>query len=179
MSEYVSDLQTLSIGILIARLSFGLLMAAHGAQKLFGWFGGYGLHNTGEFMVQLGFRPGRAFAAAAGLGEITGGILVALGFLGPIGPALMVSVMIVAMITVHWRNGIFAANNGVELPLLYFVGAIVFALAGYGVYSLDAWLGLAGRWPETLTWIVLVAAIAAGLVNIALRNRQRPEQHGV
>src|SRR5438093_8414497 len=77
---------TLSIGLLIARL-VGFVMAAHGTQKLFGWFGGYGLNKTGEFFAHLGFRPGRALAAAASLAEIASGLLVALGFLGPIGPA--------------------------------------------------------------------------------------------
>src|SRR6266850_5332092 len=124
-------LDTLSIGLLVARVVIGLVMAAHGAQKLFGWFGGYGLTKTGEFFVGLGFRPGRTFAALASVTEITSGLLVAIGFLGPIGPALMISVMIVAAITVHWEHGLFAANNGIEVPLLYATAALVFALAGY------------------------------------------------
>src|SRR5216117_3626238 len=101
MSTDAVDLQTLGIGLLFARVIIGLLMAAHGAQKLFGWFGGYGLSKTGEFFVGLGFRPGKTFAAAASLTEVSSGLLVAFGFLGPIGPALMISVMIVAMMTVH------------------------------------------------------------------------------
>src|SRR5436309_892739 len=113
------DLQTLSIGLFIIRVVVGLLMAAHGAQKLLGWFGGYGLNKTGEFFIHLGFRQGRAFATAASVSEIVSGLLVAIGFLGPVGPALMISVMIVASITVHWEHGLFATNNGVELPLLY------------------------------------------------------------
>src|SRR3954467_6620348 len=103
--------ETVAIGLLLVRLPVGLIMAAHGAQKLFGWFGGYGLRNTGEFMVQLGFPSGPMFATAAGLGELASGLLVALGFLGPIGPALMISVMIVAMMTVHWSNGLWATKN--------------------------------------------------------------------
>ena len=165
------DLQTLSVGLLIARVIIGLLMAAHGTQKLFGWFGGYGLNATGEFMVQLGFNPGRAFAAAASLGEITSGLLVALGLLGPIGPALMVSVMIVATITVHWKNGLWASNNGFELPLLYSTAAIGLALTGFGAYSLDAMLNIAGRWTTTVTWIVLALGVLGGLGNLALRHR--------
>src|SRR5436189_2470332 len=104
----------MSIGILILRLLAGLTLAAHGAQKLFGWFGGYGLAGTGGFFESLGFRPGRLFAAAASLSEITGGVLVALGLLGPIGPALMISTMLVAIATVHWGKGFFAAGNGIE-----------------------------------------------------------------
>src|SRR6266480_1261715 len=105
MSSFGVDIATVSAGLLLLRIVLGLLMAAHGTQKLFGWFGGYGLSKTGEFFVQLGFRPGRTFATLASIGEITSGLLIALGFLGPIGPALMISVMVVAMISVHLHNG--------------------------------------------------------------------------
>lgn len=165
------DLETLSIGLLIARVVIGLVMAAHGTQKLFGWFGGYGLNKTGEFFVGLGFRPGRAFAGAASLTEIVSGLLVALGFLGPVGPALMISVMIVAMITVHWEHGLFATNNGIEVPLLYATAALGLALTGYGRYSLDEWLGLAGRFTPMTTWSVLAAGVLGGLANLGLRRR--------
>lgn len=162
---------TLSIGLLVARVVVGLLMAAHGAQKLFGWFGGYGLQKTGDFFAQLGFRPGRAFAAAASLTEITGGLLVALGLLGPVGSALMVSVMVVAAVTVHWGHGLLATSNGVELPLLYSAAAIGLALTGFGPYSFDAWLGIGGMWTMPTTLIVLGLGIAGGLANLTLRVR--------
>src|SRR5687767_3657756 len=93
----------LSTGLLVARLIFGLILSAHGAQKLFGWFGGYGLRMTSEFLVQLGFRPARVFATIASVTEVVGGLLIAFGFLGPVGPALMLSVMLVAAVTVHWN----------------------------------------------------------------------------
>jgi putative oxidoreductase len=99
---------------------------------------------------------------------------VAFGFLGPIGPALMVSVMIVAAMTVHWEHGLFAATNGIELPLLYAAGAFGLALTGFGQYSLDGWLGMAGRLSASFTWIALIALIAgivAGFANLALRRR--------
>src|SRR3954469_25330915 len=118
-------------GLLIGRMVLGLLMAAHGAQKLFGWFGGYGLTGTGGFFESLGFRPGRTFAAAAGGTEFVGGLLTAAGLLGPVGPTLIVSVIIVAAVTVHW-HGVFAQANGVELPLLYASGAAALALTGPG-----------------------------------------------
>ncbi len=91
-------------GILALRLVLGLLMAAHGSQKLFGWFGGHGLAGTGGFFEGLGFRPGRAFAAAAATSEVGSGLLIALGLFGPVGPALMVSVMVVAAVSVHGRT---------------------------------------------------------------------------
>src|SRR5215212_2800548 len=123
-ATYTLDPRMVGIGLLVARLVLGLIMAAHGAQKLFGWFGGYGLKTTGEFFVQLGFTRGRLFATAASAGEIVSGLLVALGFLGPVGPAIMISIMIVAAVTVHWEHGLFAASNGIELPLLYAAGAV-------------------------------------------------------
>ena len=103
----------MDVGLLLARMVFGLVMAAHGSQKLFGWFGGYGLAGTGGFFESLGFRPGRLFAAAAGASEMTGGLLLAAGLLGPLGPAMIIAIMIVAIATVHWPNGLFAQNNGV------------------------------------------------------------------
>lgn len=160
----------MSIGILILRLVIGLLMVGHGAQKLVGWFGGYGLQKTGEFFAQLGFRPGRAFAAAASLGEIAGGLLVALGLFGPVGLALIISVMIVAAVTVHWGHGLFAATNGIEVPLLYASAAFGLALVGPGPYSLDAWLGITHLWTPAVTWIVLVLGIVGGFANLALRR---------
>src|SRR4030081_1833040 len=166
-----ADLPTVSIGLLLLRVVVGLIMAAHGAQKLLGWFGGYGLRGTGEFFVQLGFQPGPAFAAAASISEILSGLLVALGFLGPVGPALMISVMIVAAMTVHWEHGLFASNNGIELPLLYGITAFGLALTGFGQYSLDNWLGIAGHLPITDTWIALAIGILGGFGNLALRRR--------
>jgi putative oxidoreductase len=171
MGTYAGDPQTLSLGLLLVRVVIGLIMAAHGAQKLLGWFGGYGLRGTGEFFVQLGFQPGPAFAAAASLSEIISGMLVVFGFLGPIGPALMVSVMIVAAMTVHWEHGLFAANNGIELPLLYGIAAFGLALTGFGQYSLDTLLGIAGHLPITDTWIALTAGVVGGFANLALRRR--------
>jgi putative oxidoreductase len=169
-TSYATDPQMLGIGLLVARLVLGLLMAAHGAQKLFGWFGGYGLNATGEFMVQLGFPSGRLFASAASAGEIASGLLVALGLLGPIGPALMISVMIVAAITVHLKNGLFAAANGVELPLLYGTGALAIALVGFGPFSLDALLGIATIWTPRVTALVLAVGVVGGLANLMVRR---------
>src|SRR6266436_1621566 len=115
MAIAYGDPVLLNLGLLLIRVIFGLVMAAHGSQKLFGWFGGYGLAGTGGFFESLGFRPGRLFAALAGAGETFGGVLLALGFLGPVGPALVLSVMIVAAATVHWHHGLFATSNGIEV----------------------------------------------------------------
>jgi putative oxidoreductase len=157
-------------GLLLLRLVVGLLMAAHGTQKLLGWFGGYGLAGTAGFFDTLGFRPGRFFVTAASLGEVVGGLLVALGLFGPVGPALMVSVMIVAAISVHWEHGVFAGTNGIEVPLLYAAAAAALALTGPGAYSLDTALGLSAVWTPTLRLAVLAVAIVAGFANLAIRR---------
>jgi len=160
----------MNAGLLLARVVFGLLMASHGAQKLLGWFGGYGLVGTGGFFEGLGFRPGRAFAAAAATAEVTSGLLVAAGFLGPIGPALMIAVMIVAAISVHWVNGVFATRNGIELPLAYGTAAAALALTGYGHYSLDYAFGLTPLWTPAISWLAIGVGIAGGAANLTLRR---------
>ncbi|HVJ27733.1 MAG TPA: DoxX family protein, partial [Vicinamibacterales bacterium] len=95
----------MEIGLLLIRAVVGLTMAAHGAQKLFGWFGGYGLEGTGGFLEQLGFRPGRRHAFMAGLVETGGGLFLALGLLTPFAAAAIVAVMLVAAVTVHLKGG--------------------------------------------------------------------------
>jgi putative oxidoreductase len=164
----------MDLGLLLARVVFGLLMAAHGTQKLFGWFGGYGLAGTAGFFEQLGFRPGRLFATAASATEIIAGLLVAFGLLGPLGPALIVSVMIVAVATVHWQNGLLA-QNGFELPLLYAVMAVAIALTGNGIYSLDALLGLS--WPAEVVWAALAFGVIGGAGNLAIRKTAPAQVH--
>jgi putative oxidoreductase len=159
-------------GLLLGRVVLGVLMAAHGAQKLFGWFGGYGLDGTAGFFESLGFRPGRTFALMAGTAEVGSGALVALGLLGPIGPAVMLSVMIVAAVSVHWQHGVFAMKNGIELPLLYAAGAATLSLTGPGAFSTDAWLGLDAIWTPALDWAALALAVVGAIANLLSRSHE-------
>jgi putative oxidoreductase len=160
-------------GLLVGRVVLGTLLAAHGAQKLFGWFGGYGLAGTGAFFESLGFRPGRTFALLAAVTELGSGALVALGLLGPVGPALMLSVMIVAGVSVHWQNGVFAMKNGIELPLLYAAGAAALCLTGPGRYSADGLFGLAAMWTPGLDWAALLLGVLGAVVNLIARSPGR------
>ena len=93
-----------------------------------------------------------------------------LGLLGPIGPALMISVMIVAAVSVHWSHGVFATNNGIEVPLLYGTGGLALALTGPGVYSLDAALGLDRLWTAGLVWGAVAVGVLGAVVNLATRR---------
>src|SRR6185369_15223327 len=104
----------MDIGIVLLRLTVGLVMAVHGSQKVFGWFGGHGPDGTGVFMEAMGFRPGRRHALAAGLAETGGGVLLAIGFLTPLAAALVAFVMLVAAVLVHWKNGFFITSGGYE-----------------------------------------------------------------
>lgn len=173
-------LPTLGGGLLILRLILGLGMAAHGAQKLFGWFGGPGLTGTGEFLEKLGFRPGKVYAAMDGLVETVSGLLVALGLFGPIGPALMISGMVVAMGTVHWHNGFFATDHGIELPLLYATAALALAFIGFGGYSVDALMDLQELASPAFAAVAVIAGALGGFAVLALRRQAaKPvEAHG-
>src|SRR5260370_37516384 len=95
----------MDIGLLIIRLVVGLTLAAHGTQKLFGWFGGYGISGTAPFMEQLGFRPARLQAALAGIAEVAGGLLLALGLWTPMAGGGFVCVVVVAAVGGRWVDG--------------------------------------------------------------------------
>jgi putative oxidoreductase len=131
----------MDLGLLIVRLVIGITLAAHGSQKLLGWFGGYGIAGTGSFFEQLGFRPGRLHAALAGIAETAGGLLLAAGLLTPLAAAALIGVMVVAAGSVHWGKGFFLPN-GFEYTLVLAAGALGVAFTGPGAISLDRSLGI-------------------------------------
>jgi len=164
----------MAYGILLLRVVIGGTLFAHGAQKLFGWFGGHGPRGTAGFFGSLGFPAALPMAIVAGLSEASG-ILFALGLLTPFAALAMASVMVVAVGTVHWKNGLWATNGGYELNLVLWTVAIAVAASGPGRFSLDAAFGwvdnLAGVW-----WGVGVLAVSllGGLVVLSLREQQLP-----
>lgn len=127
---------TTSIAPLTIRIPLGIILVAHGAQKLFGWFGGYGLEGTGQWMASIGFEPGMLMAFLAGSGEFFGGIALIFGLLTR--PAAIVTgfTLLMAM-TVHWGNGLLLANNGYEFALILLFASVSLAIQGGGRYSLD------------------------------------------
>ncbi len=167
------DVLIVNLALLLARL-VGLGMAAHGAQKLFGWFGGHGLAGTGGFFEKLGFRPGKQFALAAGAGEFLGGLLLAAGLGGPLGPALIVLVMIVAAMSVHLKNGFLQGNNGFELNAVYIALAIVLGYTGPGELSLDHALHLHVLGSIMQTTAAFAIAVVLALLNVAVRRPLPP-----
>src|SRR4051794_12939374 len=130
----------INIGLLIIRLVVGLLFVGHGAQKLFGWFGGYGLKGTGGWFESIGMKPGGTLALFAGLAELIGGILFALGFLTPLAGIMIAGTMVMAIVKVHAPNGLWATANGYEFNLTLIAVAIGVALIGPGKYALDSFL---------------------------------------
>lgn len=128
----------ISIGLLLIRLVIGLSFMAHGAQKLFGWFGGHGLKGTGGWFESIGMKPGVRMALIAGLSELVGGALFAVGFLTPLAALMIVGTMLIAIIKVHGPNGYWATQNGYEYNLTLLVVAISIAIIGPGYYAIDA-----------------------------------------
>jgi putative oxidoreductase len=145
--------------LLVLRVVVGLLFAGHGAQKLFGAFGGGGLEGTADMFDGIGLRPGALHARAAGTAEFIGGLLIALGLFTPFAAAALIGVMTAAVITVHARNGIWNTNKGYEYNLV--MVAVLFTLSGVGAgaWSLDNAFGLG---LSSTGWAL--AALAAGLL---------------
>ncbi|MCS7462649.1 DoxX family protein [Paenibacillus doosanensis] len=123
-------------GLLIIRIIVGLIFAGHGTQKLFGWFGGHGLKGTGGWLDSIGMKPGMLMAFLAGIGELIGGLLFAAGVWTPVGAALIIITMLVAILKVHGRNGFWVTSGGIEYNLILIAVALGIALIGPGAYVL-------------------------------------------
>jgi putative oxidoreductase len=167
-------------GRLLLRAAIAAVFFEHGTQKLFGWFGGGGPDGTGQFFESLGLRPGRRIALATGATEVTGGTLVAAGFVTPVGAAALSAVMLGALRTAVWPNG-YKAGTG-ELEVMLLASAVALAETGPGELSLDAALGRELRGPAGAGAAVAAGAASAGLMIAAARRQPpppRPEQQQV
>jgi putative oxidoreductase len=128
---------TAGFSTLALRLPVGIIFMAHGGQKLFGWFGGYGLEGTGQWMASIGIEPGVLMAFLAGSAELVGGLFILLGLLTRPAAVLLAFTMIIAIASVHISNGLFMANNGYEFALALLAASVSLALSGSGKVALD------------------------------------------
>ncbi len=158
------------LGLLLLRLVTGPLMAGHGAQKLFGAFGGHGVQGTAGWLESLDMRPGRIWAVIAGLSELMSGTLVSLGLFHPIGSILMLGPMSTATTKAHWGKPIWVTSGGAELPVTNMAVATSLALAGPGRFSLDRLLGV--RVPKTLAVLTTLATL--GGIALAMTGQLEP-----
>jgi putative oxidoreductase len=164
------------LGLLTARLALGLAIASHGSQKAFGWFEGPGPEGAAGAMASIGLKPGETYATAASYNEIASGLMIALGLGGPLGPAGVISTMVVAAEAVHKKNGFFSGKGGVELNVLYSAGALALASSGYGALSLDKVFGLDEKLHHPLiTTLVLAGGVAAAYTILAQRDTSPPD----
>ncbi len=171
----------MSLGLLVLRVVVGLLFFGHGAQKLFGWWGGYGIEGTGGFFESMGFPNGKRQALFAGAAEAGGGLLLALGLLTPLALALITAVMVVAVSKVHFTKGVWNQDGGFEYNLVLVAAAFALAAVGAGNWSLDHVLSISDAGAG---WALgaLGAGILGGLVPLAeakihaARHQQPPAQ---
>lgn len=164
---------SVDLGLLILRLVVGLLVAGHGAQKLFGWFGGSGLKGTDMWLASLGLQSSNVWAVLAGLCEFGGGLLMAVGLLNPLGPLGIIASMVTAIVFVHWKNGLWIAKNGLEFTLTNITVALAVAVSGAGAYSLDALLGIALPAPYTLIIGLLLIGIGVAATRLRIQQLER------
>src|SRR3979409_934783 len=161
----------LAAGLLILRLVVGLTLAAHGAQKLFGWWGGPGMTGWTESVKRLRIRPARPWAWVAALSEFGGGLLLALGLVSPLGSLAIAGAMLVAIATVHLSKGFWVSKGGFEFNLALIGAAAALAITGPGAYSLDNALRI--HLPEPATLLGGTFLLIAGVtVTLATRSPQ-------
>jgi putative oxidoreductase len=163
---------SLSLGLLVLRLVVGLTMAGHGAQKVFGWWGGPGLKAWTEGVAKMRIRPAVPFAWLAALAELGGGLLLALGLLSPLGSLAIIGTMLVAIATVHWPNGFWNTKRGYEFNLTLIAAVVAVGLAGPGTYSIDQAAGF--RLPEPATFLIGVVVVILGVAGMLAFRSPKP-----
>ena len=159
-------MEPLDVALLILRLGVGLTFAAHGAQKLFGWWGGPGFGRWRSAMDRMGFRPVGLFAAVSSVNEVAGGLMLALGVATPVVAAALVAQTVVIIVKVHLPNGFFVTKSGIEFALNLATCELAIALVGPGALSVDGAVGFVPS--TTVRLVLLVLGAAAGFVALAV-----------
>jgi putative oxidoreductase len=163
----------MDLGLFVLRIVVGALFAGHGAQKLYGWFGGHGIKGTGQFFESLGIHPGQQNARMAGLAELAGGLLIALGLLVPVGAMLIISVMVVAIMTAHWEKGPWITQGGYEYNLVLIAIAFAIAGAGPGDWALSNLFGLDDHSTGWAIFALLAGCVGAFAI-VSYGRSQKP-----
>ncbi|MCD9544072.1 DoxX family membrane protein [Photobacterium carnosum] len=142
MKQKIEQLLTSNAGFstLALRIPVGIIFMAHGSQKLFAWFGGYGLAGTGQFFESIGLAPGVAMAFLAGSAEFFGGLFIILGLLTRPSALVLAFTMLIAIVSVHLSNGLFISNGGYEFGLALLAACVSLMLSGGGKVAVDNWL---------------------------------------
>ncbi|CED57731.1 DoxX family protein [Aliivibrio wodanis] len=142
MKQKIEQLLASNAGFntLALRIPVGIIFMAHGAQKLFAWFGGYGLAGTGQFFESIGLAPGVAMAFLAGSAEFFGGLFIILGLLTRPSAFVLAFTMLIAIVSVHLPNGLFMSNGGYEFGLALLAASVSLMLSGGGKVAVDSWL---------------------------------------
>jgi putative oxidoreductase len=167
---------SLNIGIAVLRLALGFVFIGHGAQKLFGWFGGSGFSGTTQMMNHLNLHPAQFWALVAGSGEFFGGLFLALGLLTPLAAAVIIGVMLMAILKVHLKNGVWNSNRGFEFPLMNALLAAFLGLFGPGAAALDTTLGF--NYPTMVTFVIALAVVLVGVLGgLILGGASQTEVH--
>lgn len=168
-----------NLALLLIRATLGLFMAGHGAQKLFGSFGGPGIEGTAGFMESLGLKPGKQWAIVGGASEFGGGVLTLLGLLSPLGSLGVIGSMAIATTKVHWDNPIWVTEGGAEFPVTNSVVATALMMTGPGAISLDRLFGLrVPRWISFLGLVTLAVVVAYANQQEASQQEQPEEEQG-
>lgn len=166
-----------ALALLLLRLVTGGLLSGHGAQKLFGSFGGYGLKGTAGWLETLGLKPGLAWAGMAGIGELGGGLLTVLGLGGPLGPIMTITAMKMATFKAHSGKPIWVTAGGAELPVVNIAVGTALLMSGPGRYSLDRAFGI--TIPRWLTALVMLGASATVMIGLLMEPEPAEDQYAV
>jgi putative oxidoreductase len=165
----------MKIGRLLLRLAVGGFFIGHGTQKLFGWFGGYGLEATGNAFESMGLRPGKRHALAAGAAEAGGGALLAAGAATPLAASVLTATMLTAIQRVHLKNGPWSTNGGYEYNVVLIAAVLALAETGPGSPSIDSARGSEAHGPKWALIALLLGAVGAVGAHVVAEAAPAPE----